>query len=114
MEKMRPPRSGKLGASRCSLMPITKGTKKHFTTNFTFRENLDEWTDAEKANKAMMKSAWSQLALTVQGPTLKIVTKVKNLDSKEAWDRLKEEYEPSEIDDVVDLQKDSVIWFYHL
>jgi hypothetical protein len=28
------------------------------------------------------------------------------LNPKEAWDRLKEEYEPSKMDDVVDLQKD--------
>jgi hypothetical protein len=67
---------------------------------------VDVWTDAKKSSKKMMKASWSQITLTVQGHTLKRVMKVKSLNPKEAWDRLKEEYEPSGMVDVVDLQKD--------
>jgi hypothetical protein len=39
----------------------------------------------------------------VQGHTLKSIIKVRSENPKVAWDKLKSEFEPSEIEDVVDL-----------
>jgi hypothetical protein len=84
-----------------------RGYEAAYTTVLEFASDDEtKWTDAEKANKVLMKAAWSQLALCVLGHALKIVTRVKSKNPKEAWDRLKEEFKPAEIDNVVDLQRD--------
>jgi hypothetical protein len=50
-----------------------------------------------------MEAASSQISLSVQGHALKSVMKVRSENSKEAWDKLTEEFEPSEIKDIADL-----------
>ena len=78
-----------------------KGHAEAFTKTFEFGSDESKWTEAEKAHKVKMQAAWSQLALCVLGHALKSVMRVKSMDPKEAWDRLREEYELAEITDVI-------------
>ena len=81
-----------------------KGHKQAFLKDYVFAsEDEEDWTEDEKSQKVLMEAAWSQLALMVQGHALKSVIKVRSENPKEAWDKLKAEFEPSEIEDVVDL-----------
>jgi hypothetical protein len=80
-----------------------KGHKAAFLTDYQLGADEEKWTEAEKVKKVLMEAAWSQLALMVQGHTMNSVIVVKSEDPKEAWDKLKEEFEPKEIVDVADL-----------
>jgi hypothetical protein len=80
-----------------------KGHKQVFLKDFKLSKDEDNWTDTKKAQKVLMEAVWLQLTLMVQGHTLKSVIKVHSENPKEAWDKLKSEFETSEIEDVVDL-----------
>jgi hypothetical protein len=74
-----------------------KKHKEAFLTNFVFGAKEENWTNAEKANKALMEAAWSHIAMVIQGHALKSVIKVTSDNPKEAWDKLKAEFELSEM-----------------
>ena len=73
-----------------------KGHEEFFTEEFKFGEDKKKWDEEEKANHVLKKAAWSQLALMVTGHALRSVMQVKTKDPKEAWTKLKDEFEPSE------------------
>jgi hypothetical protein len=83
-----------------------KGHKEAFLTKFKYGADESKWTEVEKANKKFESAAWSQLAMVVQGHALKSVIKVTSENPKEAWDKLKAEFEPTEIADVVGLMNE--------
>jgi hypothetical protein len=83
-----------------------KGHKEAFRTKYKFGTDETKWTQVEKANTKLESAAWSQLAMVVQGHALKSVIKVTSENPKEAWDKLKAEFEPTEIANVVGLRNE--------
>jgi hypothetical protein len=81
-----------------------KGHKSAFSTDLSVVANPEPLTDEEKANKVAVEGAWAALALVVQKHALKSVIKVRSENLHEAWQKLKDEFEPSQIVDVADLQ----------
>jgi hypothetical protein len=81
-----------------------KGCEPAFAADLSAVANPDGLTDEEKANKVAMEGAWAALALVVQKHALKSVIKVRSENPHEAWQKLKDEFEPSWIVDVVALQ----------
>jgi hypothetical protein len=81
-----------------------KGHKSAFLTDLSAVANPDALTVKEKANKVAMEGAWAALALVVQKHALKSVIKVRSENPCQAWHKLKDEFEPSQIVDVADLQ----------
>jgi hypothetical protein len=81
-----------------------KGCESAFATDLSAVANPDALTDQEKANKVTMEGAWATLALVVQKYALKSLIKVRSENPCEAWQKLKDEFEPSQIVDVADLQ----------
>ena len=80
-----------------------KGHKKAFLEDLEVPSDKSTWSEDNKTDHELMEAAWSQLALVVHGHALKSVRRIKSEDPKEAWDKLREEFEPSEIVDVADL-----------
>jgi hypothetical protein len=66
--------------------------------------NPDTLTIVESANEARTEGAWATFAFVVPGRALKSVVQVRFENACEAWQKLKDECEPSQIVDVADLQ----------
>ena len=77
-----------------------KGYKEAFLTSFTFGSDKSHWSIEEKANKKMQKDAWAQLAFMLESHALQSVRSVTSRDPKEAWDKLKNEFEPNQMVDL--------------
>jgi hypothetical protein len=80
-----------------------KGWKAQFTEKYEHPESRADWDEVDEENYAQQVNAWSQLALSVDGHALKSVMKVKSEIPAEAWAKLKEEFEPTQITDVANL-----------
>jgi hypothetical protein len=78
-----------------------KGCKSAFLTDLSAVVNPAALTDEEKANKVAVEGAWAALALVVQKHVLK---SARSENPCKAWQKLKDEFEPSQIVDVADLQ----------
>jgi hypothetical protein len=83
-----------------------KGYEEAFHNTYTFPKDQDKWSAEDKANKKMQKDAWAQLAHVLESHALQSVRFVTSKDPKEAWDKLKEEFEPNQMVDLISLQED--------
>jgi gag-polypeptide of LTR copia-type/Zinc knuckle len=57
-------------------------------------------------NAAMNEAAWIYLTLSCKDTAFNIVAQAKNNNAKGAWDKLKEKFEPNEIEDYIDLMNE--------
>lgn len=80
-----------------------KGWKKAFLEKYDYPDARKDWDEDDEENYDLEVNAWSQLALAVDGHAMKRVMAVKSENPFEAWSKLMEEFEPTQITDVADL-----------
>ena len=80
-----------------------KGWKKAFLEKYDHPDARKDWDEDDEENYDLEVNAWSQLALAVDGHAMKRVMAVKSENPFEAWSKLMEEFEPTQITDVADL-----------